>query len=252
MSDSKSFEERADVFMRDSLRDCSWKVKKSITLIDKFVNCVNKNEVNLLDVGGGSGLLLKAFSSYIEKNFGKAVHKFALDPSQNLLQVQKKTNPDLKKALIEDICKTSLSYKEIDLTLMIDVLEHVPYMVEALKELKRISSFVLFKVPLEDCLLRRTSNLLMRGKPRRYEAEVFGHINVFNLKKLRFLIEKHAGKFLDFYFTNVFEYFLNSKDYKLRLSQKFKNLVATYIFKFSPTLCSLIFYDHVMILVECY
>ena len=42
-----------------------------------------------------------------------------------MLEIQEKRNPDLKKALNEDIHKTSLDSKEIDLSLMIDLLEHV-------------------------------------------------------------------------------------------------------------------------------
>ena len=165
-----------------------------------------------------------------------------------------KRNPDLKKALNEDIRKTSLGDKEIDLTLMIDLLEHIPNPAKALEEAKRISEFVLFKVPLEDNLVSRTWNFVKRGEPRQHAIETVGHINVYNFNKLKYQIEKHTGQVLDSYFTNVFEYLRNSEHYKNKMSGKGKliNFVAMYMFRVSPRLCSFIFADFAMILVKCY
>jgi len=73
-----------------------------------------------------------------------------------MLDVQRKNNPDIKQTLNEDIRHTSLRDKHIDLMLMIDVLEHVPNPEEALEEARRVSHFLILKVPLEDNLLLRT------------------------------------------------------------------------------------------------
>jgi len=172
-----------------------------------------------------------------------------------MLGIQKKRNPHFKKALNEDIRKTSLGNKEIDLTLMIDVLEHVPNPTEVLEEVKRISKFVIFKVPLEDNLLLKTWNFVRRDKPRQHLIETFGHINVYNLGKLKYQIEKHMGQVLDFYFTNVFDYYYrNSEHYKngMKIGNKLINFVAAHVFRLSPELCSFIFNDFVMILFKCY
>lgn len=234
--------------------DSPWKVSKIIPLIEKFTGYLNKDEINLLDVGGGAGLILNATSTYIKERYGIKVNKFALDLSPGMLAVQKKRNPDLKKALNEDIRKTSLGNKEIDLTLMIDLLEHIPNPAKALEEAKRISEFVLFKVPLEDNLVSRTWNFVKRGEPRQHAIETVGHINVYNFNKLKYQIEKHTGQVLDSYFTNVFEYLRNSEHYKNKMSKKSKliNFVAVYMFRVSPRLCSFIFADFAMILVKCY
>lgn len=109
-------------------------------------------KLNILDAGGGAGLILKKIAIEMEKNYSVKVDKFALDLSPRALEIQKKTNPDLKKALNENICNTTLQTKEIDLALLIDVLEHVPDPTLALKEVKRVSKFVIMKVPLEDNL----------------------------------------------------------------------------------------------------
>lgn len=233
--------------------DSSWKISKIISLADRFIGHITKDEINLLDVGGGAGLILNAVSSYIEGSYGIKVNKFALDLSPRMLEIQKKRNPDLKKALNEDIRKTSLGNKEIDLTLMIDVLEHLPNPKETLEEVKRISNFVVFKVPLEDNLHFRTWNFAKRGDLRQRRIETIGHINIYNFSKLRHQIEKHTGYVLDFYFTNVFDYYQNSEHYKKWGRRgKLVNFVSACMFKLLPKLCSLIFTDYVMILAKCY
>jgi len=235
--------------------DSPWKVSKIIPLIDNLIsNYFNKDEINLLDIGGGAGLILNEVSAYIRERYNIKVNKFALDLSPGMLEIQRKRNPDLKKALNEDICRTSLGNKEIDLALMIDLLEHVPNSTEALEEVKRISEFVIFKVPLENNLLTKTWNFVRRGKPRQHAIETIGHINVYNFGELKNQIEKHMGQVLDFYFTNVFDYFQNSEHYKNKMKRKSKliNFVALHLFRLSPKLCSLIFNDFVMLLVKCY
>lgn len=235
--------------------DAPWKVSKIVPLINRFIKYINKDEINLLDVGGGTGTILNAVSVYIKESFGIKVNKLALDLSPGMLEIQKKRNPDLKRSLNEDIRKTSLGHKEIDLTLMVDVLEHILNPIEALQEIKRISNFVIFKVPLEDTILFKISNLLKRGKARQFAFENVGHINFYDISKLKHQIENHAGQVLDFYFTNAFDYFLKSEHYRnnMKVRSKLENSIASYIFKLSPHLSSLIFScDFVMILVRCY
>lgn len=230
-----------------------WKVSKITPLIDTFVNGLNRDEINLLDVGGGAGLILNMVSTYIEETYKIKVNKFALDLSPGMLEIQKKRNPDIKRLLNEDTSKTSLANKEMDLTLMIDVLEHVTNPTATLKELQRISKFVIFKVPLEDNLLLRTLDFIRRGKYRQRAIEIMGHVNVYRFNKLKHQIEDHTGEVLDYYFTNVFDYFLNSEHYykNMDAKNKLQNSIASYVFRLSPKLCSFIFTDFVMILVKC-
>lgn len=247
-------------------KDSLWKVTKIIPLFDKLADHLNKKEINLLDVGGGSGIILSTISTYIEESHGIKVNKFSLDLSPGILQLQKTRNLDLKKALNEDIRKTSLNNKEIDITLMIDVLEHITNPTEALEEIKRISKFVLFKVPLEDNIIFRTFNFISKNKLRKYKIETVGHINIYSFRKLKQQIETNTGQVLDFYFTNVFKYYRDSKYYnslnnKIGIKNKLINFsfvyklintIALYMFKLSPKLCSMVFNDFVMILVKCY
>jgi ubiquinone/menaquinone biosynthesis C-methylase UbiE len=231
--------------------DSFWKVSKIIPLIDEVLYRFDKDEINLLDVGGGAGLILSAVSSYIERSYSIEVNKFALDISPSILKIQKKRNPDLKKALNEDICQTSLASKEVDITLLIDILEHVSKPTEALKEVRRISKYAILKVPLECSPFIGIINFITWGVTKS-TRDLIGHINVYNFYKLIHQIEDNTGFIMDSFFTNMFDYFMTSEHYKRNLRGKFINLTAKCIFQLSPKLCSFIFGDFVMVLVKCY
>jgi len=234
------------------VEDSPWKVIKIIPFIDDFIQFFNY-KTKILDVGGGAGLILKEISTYIENRYDILVKKYALDLSPGMIKIQRLINPDIIKALNEDICKTSLGDKEIDLILMIDVLEHIPNSIIALEEMKRISRFIIFKVPLEDNLCCRIWNFAMRGKPRQKAIENIGHINVYNFFTLKYLIEKHTGLIINYAFTNVFDYRFNSKHYnKKTLLSKTYYFIGRFLFRISPKFCSLLFTDFIMILVKCY
>jgi SAM-dependent methyltransferase len=233
--------------------DSPWKVSRIIPLVDKCIRDINKDRINLLDVGGGAGLILRGISHYIQDEYGITVNKFALDLSPSMLEIQKRNNPDLKLALNEDIRETSLPDKEIDLTLMIDVLEHVPNPAKALKEINRTSKFAIFKVPLERNLFLRARNFVTGGRAKQHLIETKGHINTYGFRDLKREIENHIGEVVEFCFANVSDYYLSSEHYRKRTPIRYRlmYLVASRMFRLSPRLCSLIFFDFVLILVKC-
>lgn len=233
--------------------DSPWKISKIIPLVDRFAKTINTGQINVLEAGGGAGLILSEISSYIEKKHGIKVNKYALDLSPRLLEMQRKRNPGLKQALNEDISNTSLKNKEIDLTLLIDVLEHIPNPEKALEEIKRISNYIILKVPLDGYLIGSIWNLVRNGEPRRKGIEITGHVNIYTYGRLRNQVQNHAGQILDSYFTNVHEYFLNSPHYKTTKSQKEKLLAkgGNLTFRLSPKLSAFIFNDFAMFLVKC-
>jgi SAM-dependent methyltransferase len=234
--------------------DSPWKVTKIVPLLDRCIGYFNKDSISLLDVGGGTGLILNSVSNYIENTYQVKVNKCALDLSPRMLEIQKTRNPDLKVELNEDICKTSFKDKEIDIILMIDILEHISDAVRALEEVRRIANFAIFKVPLEDNLYLRILNFLKRGAIRQHAIVSYGHINTYNLIKLKLLIEKHTGEVLYSSFANAFAYYRNSEYYRHKMDRKSKlvNFTAANLFSLSPRLCSRIFSDFVILLVRCY
>ncbi|MFO7667389.1 MAG: class I SAM-dependent methyltransferase [Desulfobacterales bacterium] len=234
--------------------DSAWKIDNIIKLIDKLFisSLLNRKEIVLMDVGGGAGIILRGVTEHIVNKYNIAVKKIALDLSPGILSVQIANNPDIYKALNEDICKTSLDSKTVDICLMIDVLEHIPEPAKALKELCRVSKYAIFKVPLEDNLYMRIRDFILRGKTREYFIRQWGHINSFNTEKLIILINKNGGSVITYYYTNVFQYFLSSKYYvnKMNIKDKAYNFLASVTFKLSPSVCSYIFSDYAMILVK--
>lgn len=232
--------------------DSPWKIQKIKPFIDQCMQQNKNKKITLLDVGGGAGFILKEIAQYIQKKHKRKVNKYSLDLSPSILKVQKENNPDLKRAINEDICSTSLKDKEIDITLMIDVLEHVPNSQAALKELKRISCFVIFKVPLENNLIRKTYDLFTGGKLRKRAIEKFGHINVYNIRTLKKQINQNMGRIINIKFTNVFEYVNKSDVYKKEMNgmHKLLNYAASTCHKISPSFCAQIFNDFSIILVK--
>lgn len=229
-----------------------WKISQILPLIDKYLTFIKRSEINILDVGGGVGLILKMVSSSINKKYHIKVNKYSIDLSPGFLEIQRKNNPDLKQGINEDIRKTSLSDKEMHLVLMVDVLEHVPEPISALKELRRISQFVIFKVPLENNLLLNSYNFLTKNKQRLCGIDTVGHINFYNFNRLKQQIEENTGKIIDYYFTNIFDHYRKVGYYNNKNKlKKYINFVASNLFKFSPLLCSKIFNDFVVILVKC-
>jgi SAM-dependent methyltransferase len=235
--------------------DSPWKIGMITPLVDRLVPLLDgKAEINLLDVGGGAGIILSAVSEHIETKHRLGVRKFALDLSPGMLEMQKRRNPDLHRAVHADVRSAPFEDKEVDLTLMIDVLEHVPCPAAALAEIKRFSRYILFKVPLENSLHYRLSNFIRRGRPRRHDIEVIGHVNSYRWRTLKRELEDQAGQVLSHRFTNVFDYHLRSGRHRQQMKTRTAlfNRAAARLFKLSPEFCSLLFTDFVMVLVRCY
>jgi hypothetical protein len=137
---------------------------------------------------------------------------------------------------------------------MIDVLEHIPNPEKALKELRRISQWSIFKVPLEDNLWTNVLNLIKNGGRKIYSPSKFGHVNFYTYNVLKNQIEDHNGKVVFSNFTNAFECFLNNHFYsdKLRLRGRALNHVGVFLHSLSPRICAKLLPDFSMLLVKSY
>ncbi len=172
-----------------------------------------------------------------------------------MLEVQKQQNPDLRKLLQEDIGRTSLQKKEVDLILMIDVIEHVNDPASALAEIQRFAKYAFFKVPLEDNWFPRVWNWAKRGKPRREAAAGIGHINYYSYAGIKRDLEKHCGQVIGCSFGNVFAYYRTAPHYQNRPGLYFKSnrVLGEFVFRCSPQLSfGLLFEDCAQLLVKCY
>jgi ubiquinone/menaquinone biosynthesis C-methylase UbiE len=243
--------------------DTPWKLSKIFPVLDRWVGTLDseQKEVSILDVGGGAGLILKGVSSYLQDRYSLSVRKYSLDLSPGMIQEQQKNNPDLVQAYQEDIVHTSLTDKSIDLTLMIDVLEHVPDPVAALQELKRISRDLLFKVPLEDHLLTKVTNFFNRGETKRRLATELGHVNLYKAKTLRNQIQDSLGPIRQFSYTNAYAYEIlreacprakrRTQNDIPRGRLRWVNRFCVGLHRLSPALAAQIYTDFAIVLVSC-
>ena len=234
--------------------DSEWKFKGMIKLLCRFMPEITDPKINILDIGGGAGQVLDYVSKYVENEHSTKVHKYALDLCPKTLEKQKATNPDLRKAYNEDISNTNIEAKMMDLALVIDVLEHIPEPLKALAEIKRISKFAVFKVPLEDNLYRRMYNFVKKGRPKRWAETNLGHINFYNSRKLINQLEKNAGDILAYRFTNVYAYYLSSYVYRHKLPNidRFLYSMANKLNRLSPKFVSYLLTDFMVVLVRCH
>jgi len=227
--------------------DSAWKTYKLLPVVDRFLKEQTGN-VSILDVGGGAGLILKAISKHIEKK-GRKVQQYALDLSAEMLKVQKKNNPRAK-TIQGNIKKTKFADKHFDLALMIDVLEHIPQPEEALKELRRISKYVIFKVPLERNLHDKTMNILTNGRHRKRIIESIGHINVYNYRQLKEQIEENYGKIIASEYTNAYYYYLTSLRDQFNWRNRMLHNMALAIHNISPAIAARFYTDFAIILAK--
>lgn len=234
--------------------DNAWKTKKILPFIDVALKRLSReHDINVLDVGGGAGFIIKNISLYVDKIHRLKINKFCLDVSPDMLKMQKINNPDAVKFLGEDICHASLSDKQIDLALAIDVLEHVSEPENALRELRRISDLAIFKVPLEDNLILKILNFVTLGKFKQEKTlGTLGHINSYNINSLTKSIVKNYGQIIEYSYTNAYEYFQYSPDYVPRNTfvHKVVYFMAMMLFKISPAFTAIVFNDFVIILAK--
>jgi len=236
-----------DMFSLDS----PWKADQAWRYIEHAVLRLNKPAISLLDAGGGAGEILRLVSRRISDRLGVKVIQYSLDLSPAILDMQRKANPHIFCSLNEDIAHTSLNDKEIDLTLLLDVLEHLTAPATALREVRRISHWALFKVPLEDNIYFNLLNLIHRGEFRCRLAQSLGHINIYNSLTLRRQVAANAGPILMSGYTNAYKQFLRSPAYHLRAFHRILNHIAALLYRLSPALCARIFNDFIMLLVNC-
>jgi hypothetical protein len=169
------------------------------------------------------------------------------------LRIQKNTNPDIESFFAEDITKTSLSDKQVDLSLMLDVLEHVPDPRRALKELKRISRYAIFTVPLGDAPMVKILKYVGANSSREATERDVGHVNFYNAKTLAQTLTKHCDIIVWTGFANIFEQYRGSElNYNDSAPDKAKIYIAECLCGLSPKFCSSVLGDEIIVLVKCY
>jgi len=236
----------------------NWKTNKILPHLNKFLSFKKRgSKIKIIEVGGGTGMILRNINHLVkEKGFKTELTFF--ETSKLYLQLAKKNNPEIKKCVLGDISKpTSFKDKEFDLCLLVDVLEHIQNIQDAMREIGRISKFAIIKIPIERSISITLINLITFNKKREDLLKRVGHIHTLALSEIKKLINQNLGKIISYSFTNLGEYMLKIEKYKkMKFPKKFFYglfyKLSKICYKISPRLNSIFFTDSAVILVKCY
>ena len=133
-----------------------------------------------------------------------------------------------------------------------DVLEHTTSVGACLKELSRISKYVIAKVPLEKNLTVMSLEILSGYRSKRARYHDVGHINFFSFRGIKKILDKDLGRVIKTSYTDVFSYLIESdvRRAKLSYARYLYCRVARAAYKLSPGLCALVFNDFAIFLIE--
>jgi ubiquinone/menaquinone biosynthesis C-methylase UbiE len=134
---------------------------------------------NLVDIGAGDGSILELLS---KNNFCPSYTAVEISNS-GLEQIRIKKIQNLKDALQFDGYILPFKDHEFDVAVCSHVLEHVEYPRILLREIKRISKYQIFEIPID-------FSFKVDKKVQHFLS--YGHINIFNPALFRFLLKSEG------------------------------------------------------------
>jgi len=215
--------------------DSEYKMSYVAQLLEKVE--WNRKRINILDIGGGAGLLGKFVCDWFVSR-GYTVCATALDLSGEMLEIQKRNNPHVKNTCIGDIAQ--LDKEMFDLVLMIDVIEHIENCEQFADNLNKYTEFIIYNIPVEINLVDTLRNIAMQKRYYKIQTESLGHIHFFSVQSaVRFIARHH--EVLKTLFAGYASYFLFSPypDYvnqRKRLIRKIELILSSFIEKVTPFL----------------
>jgi Fe-S-cluster-containing hydrogenase component 2 len=166
--------------------DLAWKPKKVLDFLGK-----SADYPVILDLGCGPGVISRDIAGSTKT---RKIIFIDLTPIPLLTQQKERENI----FVAADAGWLPLHNGTVDLTLMLDLLEHVPELERVLIEESRVSRNILVKSPLEKSLLRGllhgTMRLIYGGQ---YWKRIFGHVQKFNRREMHEHLKTTGFKPLD-------------------------------------------------------
>jgi len=226
----------ADNVFNHTLWELECKKQISKTTVKRISSHLNKplSHLKILELGVGTGALA-------EQLIENEATYFGLEPSETLYTQSLKNFPNLLGKIDNYFLSDSKNLpKDFDLIIMIDVLEHIPYPVAFLKNLKQYlkkEGCLYLEIPNESLLKYRGG---LRSLLKIYSGYPTypGHVSLFTTQTIRRALEKAEFKISSlFSFTILGEYerlkIIAKKDslFVKILSQFFKTTKLDLIFK---------------------
>lgn len=146
----------------------------------------------LLEVGCAEGFLIHELSRLLKTDFAVGI-----DISKHFLSFGKERYHAIQFVQNDGILP--FKDKSFDLTICSDFIEHILQISPSLHEIKRVSKFILFKIPVESCL---TGNFFRATGiySRCGENHPSGHFHLFSKKSAQEIIKKHGFSIINLSF----------------------------------------------------
>jgi len=175
----------------------------------------------ILEVGAGEGAVLKELSM---RGFGREL--YALEVSRSGVEaIARKEIPTLIKAELFDGAVIPYEDQSFDLAILCHVVEHLDNPRSLIREALRVARHVVVEVPLEDnCRLRKD-----------YAPDRVGHINHYNARTIRYLLQTCGAEVLAQTTTNAKR---AAYEYKYGRSGAFRHFVKGAMLRALPRLAT--------------
>lgn len=178
----------------------------------------------LFDVGCAEGILAAELSKLLDIEFAVGI-----DISTNFIRLGKERYKKIQ--FLQNDGLLPFKDKSFDITVCSDFIEHVSEISKYLSEIRRVSKFILFKIPIESCL---TGNFFraIGLYPKSGRDHPSGHLHLFSRGSALEIIELNGFSIINFSFEitpqKILYYkvsktrmYLNPFTYLERLSRKF-------------------------------
>ncbi len=153
---------------------------------------------SILDIGGGAGVLGHLVSLYFHHR-GLKVMLTAADVSAEMLNLQGRSNPFIAESIRGVPTEAFTGGRRYDLTLGIDVFEHIPDYRPTLKAISDGSEWLICNMPIERNLVDVLRNAYMRGRYYQGQTESLGHLHFFSysghLREFRTYFDIESARF---------------------------------------------------------
>jgi len=147
---------------------------------------------NLLDIGCAEGTLIDELKRLLQIEFAVGI-----DIAGNFINSGKHRYREIH--FLQNDGNLPFKDKSFELTICSDFIEHTPEISKYLLEIKRVSKFILFKIPVESCLtgnIFRTVGLY----PKVGIEHPSGHLHLFSKTTAQEVVEKSGFSIIHFSF----------------------------------------------------
>lgn len=212
----------------------------------------NKKKLSILDIGGGCGELGRLLCEYLIHQ-GMEITFTALDLSSKMLEVQKQTNPHISEYL--NISAEDIDDRHFDITLLIDVIEHIPNYLAFTQKLKNFSKFVIFNIPIEKNLFDKMKNIYFKGQYYKWQEESLGHLHFFSYNDTKHYLRTNFSNF-DCIYPQYANHVLasSSENYTKQLKSKLRKMelyISYFIGKYLKIIAPYIVQGSLFALAKC-